>query len=171
MESKFTNEQVLSAIRGQFGEKIGDEQQTKDNYLTIFVESEVVHDIILWLNQHSEFKVHFLTNITGVHFPNNEEGKEIVIVYHLHSLQTNFRLRLKAYLPIANPSILSITDIYSAANWLERETFDFFGINFVNHPNLTRILNVEDMDYHPMRKEYHLEDETRQDKDNRFFGR
>lgn len=171
MESKFTNAQVLSAIRGQFGEKIGDEQQTKDNYLTVFVESDVAHDIILWLNQHSEFKVQFLTNITGVHFPNNEEGKEIVIVYHLHSLQSNFRLRLKVYLPIANPSISSITDIYSAANWLERETFDFFGINFINHPNLTRILNVDDMDYHPMRKEYHLEDETRQDKDNRFFGR
>lgn len=171
MESKLTNDQVLSAIRGQFGEKIGEEQETTDNYLTVFVDADAVHSIIIWLKQHAEFKVQFLTNITGIHYPNNEEGKEIVIVYHLHSLQNNFRLRLKAYLPIANPSIATITDIYAAANWLERETFDFFGINFVNHPNLTRILNMEDMDYHPMRKEYHLEDETRQDKDNRFFGR
>ena len=171
MESKLTNDQVLSAIRGQFGEKIGEEQQTTDNYLTVFVEPEAAHGIILWLNQHSEFKVQFLTNITGIHYPGNEKGKEIVIVYHLHSLENNFRLRLKAYLPIENPSIVTITDIYSAANWLERETFDFFGINFVNHPNLIRILNEETMDYHPMRKEYHLEDETRQDKDNRFFGR
>lgn len=171
MESKLTNDQVLSAIRGQFGEKIGEEQETTDNYLTVFVNADAMHSITLWLKQHAEFKVQFLTNITGIHYPNNEEGKEIVIVYHLHSLQNNFRLRLKAYLPIANPSIATITDIYAAANWLERETFDFFGINFVNHPNLTRILNMEDMDYHPMRKEYHLEDETRQDKDNRFFGR
>lgn len=171
MESKLTNDQVLSAIRGQFGKKIGEEQETTDSYLTVFVDATSVHDIILWLNQHTELKVQFLTNITGIHYPNNEEGKEIVIVYHLHSLQNNFRLRLKAYLPIANPSIVTITDIYSAANWLERETFDFFGINFVNHPNLIRILNEETMDYHPMRKEYHLEDETRQDKDNRFFGR
>ena len=54
---------------------------------------------------------------------------------------------------------------------MERETFDFFGIIFDGHPNLTRILNVEDMDYHPMKKEYALEDETRTDKDDTFFGR
>lgn len=171
MESKLTNDQVLSAIREQFGDKTGEEQQTTDNYLNVFIEPAVAHDIILWLNQHPEFKVQFLTNITGIHYPDNETGKELVIVYHLHSLQNNFRLRLKAYLPIENPSIQSITDIYSGANWLERETFDFFGINFVNHPNLKRILNEETMDYFPMRKEYHLEDGTRQDKDNRFFGR
>lgn len=171
MESKLTNDQVLSAIRGQFGDEIGEEQQTTDNYLTVFVDADAAHEIILWLKQHAEFKVQFLTNITGIHYPDNEEGKEIIIVYHLHSLQNNFRLRLKSYLPIANPSIATVTDIYAAANWLERETFDFFGINFVNHPNLIRILNEETMDYHPLRKEYHLEDETRQDKDNRFFGR
>lgn len=171
MESKLTNDRVLSAIREQFGDKTGEEQQTTDNYLNVFVEPTVAHDIILWLNQHPEFKVQFLTNITGIHYPDNEEGKELVIVYHLHSLSNNFRLRLKSYLPIENPSIATITDIYSTANWMERETFDFFGINFENHPNLIRILNEETMDYFPLRKEYHLEDETRQDKDNRFFGR
>lgn len=171
MKSKLTNEQVLSALRGQFGDAIGQEEQTLDHYLTVYVNPGTAHAIIGWLYSHDEFKVQFLTNITGIHFPDNEEGKELVIVYHLHSLQNNFRLRLKAYLPIENPSIQSITDIYSGANWLERETFDFFGINFVNHPNLKRILNEETMDYFPMRKEYHLEDATRQDKDNRFFGR
>lgn len=171
MESKLTNDQMLSAIREQFGDKIGEEQQTTDNYLTVFINPTAAREIIIWLNKHTEFKVQFLTNITGIHYPNNEAGKEIVIVYHLHSLQNNFRLRLKAYLPIENPSIPTISDIYSTANWMERETFDFFGINFENHPNLIRILNEETMDYFPMRKEYHLEDETRQDKDNRFFGR
>jgi NADH-quinone oxidoreductase subunit C len=70
-----------------------------------------------------------------------------------------------------NLEILTITDLYAAANWMERETFDFFGIQFVGHPNLTRILNVDDMDYHPMLKAYALEDETRTDKDDTFFGR
>jgi NADH-quinone oxidoreductase subunit C len=80
-------------------------------------------------------------------------------------------LRLKAFIPISEPTIASITDIYVGANWQERETFDFYGVNFVGHPNLVRILNEDSMDYFPLRKEYHLEDATREDKDDRFFGR
>jgi NADH-quinone oxidoreductase subunit C len=67
--------------------------------------------------------------------------------------------------------IKSVVDLFASANWQERQEFDFFGIDFVGHPNLTRILNVEDMDYHPMRKEYRLEDGTRDDKEDKFFGR
>ena len=54
---------------------------------------------------------------------------------------------------------------------MERETYDFYGINFLGHPNLTRILNADEMDYHPMRKEYPMEDPTRMDKDDEMFGR
>jgi NADH-quinone oxidoreductase subunit C len=54
---------------------------------------------------------------------------------------------------------------------MERETFDFFGINFIGHPNMKRILNVEEMDYSPLRKEFPLEDQTRVDKDDEMFGR
>jgi NADH-quinone oxidoreductase subunit C len=67
--------------------------------------------------------------------------------------------------------IPSITPLYSAANWQERETFDFYGIIFNGHPNLKRILNVDEMDYFPLRKEYPLEDGTRTDKDDTYFGR
>lgn len=171
MKTKLTNEQVLSAIREQFGDVIGQEEQTIDAYLTVYVNSESVHPIIEWLFAHEEFRVRFLTNITGVHYPDNEKGKEIMVVYHLHSFENNFRLRLKAFLPIENPTIKSIVDLYSAANWIERETYDFYGVIFENHPNLKRILNEDSMDYFPMRKEYPVEDATRQDKDDRFFGR
>ena len=83
----------------------------------------------------------------------------------------NVRIRVKTYLPINNPEIQSITGLFASANWMERETFDFYGIIFKGHPNLKRILNVEYLDYFPLRKEYPLEDPTREDKDNRFFGR
>jgi NADH-quinone oxidoreductase subunit C len=112
----------------------------------------------------------FLTLIGAVHYP-NQEGREIAVNYHLHSLIHNVRLRIRTFLPIAAPNIATITDIYVGADWQERETYDFFGVNFIGHPNLIRILNEEDMDYFPMRKEYHLEDATREDKDDRYFGR
>lgn len=170
MESKLTNDQVLTALQAQFSDKIGHLDAHTD-YLTVFVDAKSTHDIISWLKEHNEFKFQFLTNITVIHYPKNEEGKEIVVVYHLHSWENNYRFRLKTYLPIDNPTIESVTDLFASANWMERESYDFFGVVFQNHPDLRRILNEDSMDYFPMRKEYHLEDETRQDKDNRFFGR
>ncbi|NBU48246.1 MAG: NADH-quinone oxidoreductase subunit C, partial [Flavobacteriales bacterium] len=98
-------------------------------------------------------------------------SEELCMVYHLHSWKHNQRIRVKANLSIENPEIDTITDLFTGANWLERETYDFFGVKFINHPNLRRILNEESMDYFPMRKECHLEDDTREDKDDRFFGR
>jgi NADH-quinone oxidoreductase subunit C len=73
--------------------------------------------------------------------------------------------------PISNPIVPTLTTIYAAANWMEREAFDFYGILFEGHPKLKRILNADDMDYFPMRKEYPLEDATRQDKIDALFGR
>jgi NADH-quinone oxidoreductase subunit C len=105
----------------------------------------------------------------GIHYP--DQALPLGVVYHLHNLERNTRLRIKTFLPAANPEIASICDIFPAANWMERETFDFFGITFSNHPNLIRILNVEYLDYFPLRKEYPLEDPTREDKENKFFGR
>ena len=83
----------------------------------------------------------------------------------------NDRLRYKVFTSIENTDVYTASKLFSAANWMERETYDFFGINFVGHPNLIRILNVDEMDYFPMRKEFPLEDQTRIDKDDEMFGR
>ena len=81
------------------------------------------------------------------------------------------RLRFKVYTSIENPEVFTATKIFAAANWMERETYDFYGVKFLGHPNLKRILNVDEMDYFPMRKEYPLEDFQRKDKDDEMFGR
>lgn len=167
--NELSNEFILSRLAAQFGDKIGF-SETPFDLLTVEVTPESAHEIVKWLKEDDVLKISFLTNIAGVHYP-EDQNRELMVVYQLHSLQNNIRLRLKAYLPVSDPSIETITDLYIGANWMERETFDFYGINFVNHPNLTRILNEDSMDYFPMRKEYQLEDATRQDKDNRFFGR
>ena len=167
--STITNESALSRLTSKFGEKIIS-SETPYDLLTVEVPSANAHEIIQWLKEDDVLKVTYLTNLGGVHYP-TEKDREFAVVYHLHSLVNNFRIRLKTFLPLSNPAIATITDLYVGANWMERETYDFFGIIFTGHPNLKRILNEEDMDYFPMRKEYQLEDDTRQDKDNRFFGR
>ena len=76
------------------------------------------------------------------------------VVYHLHSLERNQRLRLKCKLSGNNPEIDSITGVWRSANWYEREVFDMFGITFRNHPNLVRILMPVDWEGYPLRKDY-----------------
>lgn len=168
-KSNLTNEGVLEKIKVQFSGVIINVEPPQD-MLTVEVKPEFAHELITWIKQEKSLQISFLTNIGGVHFP-DDKGRELTVVYHIHSLINNFRIRIKAYLNIENPEINSVVDLYAGANWMERETYDFFGILFKNHPNLTRILNEDSMDYFPMRKEYHLEDATRDDKDNRFFGR
>ncbi|MCE3295384.1 MAG: NADH-quinone oxidoreductase subunit [Crocinitomicaceae bacterium] len=168
-QNSLTNESVFERIKAQFGEGILAMEEPY-GMLTLEVKPETVHDLVKWLKEDDKFQVSFLTLLGGIHYPENT-GKELGVNYHLHSLVHNFRIRLRAYFPIENPEIDSITDIHTCANWMERETYDFYGIQFKGHPNLVRILNEDTMDYFPMRKEYHLEDATREDKDDRFFGR
>jgi NADH-quinone oxidoreductase subunit C len=105
-----------------------------------------------------------------VHYP-DQKGRELAVVYHLHNLKENIRLRFKVFTGVDQPDVYTTTGLFSSANWMERETYDFYGINFVGHPNLKRILNVDEMDYFPLRKEFPLEDQTRIDKDDEMFGR
>jgi len=112
----------------------------------------------------------YLTDICAAHYP-ERVGAEFDVIYHLHNLIENHRVRLRVALAESDINIPTLTVLFVGANWMERETFDFYGVNFVGHPDLRRILNMDDMDYHPLRKQYALEDETRTDKNDTFFGR
>ncbi|NDC40316.1 MAG: NADH-quinone oxidoreductase subunit C [Chitinophagia bacterium] len=144
--------------------------ETPYGLLTFTAPAEQNLKVLQYLFEDETLKFRFLTDLTGVHYP-ERTGAELAVVYHLHSLENNVRLRMKIFVPAEQPDVFTASQIFSGANWMERETYDFFGINFVGHPNLIRILNVEEMDYFPMRKEYEMEDPTRRDKDNEMFGR
>ena len=112
----------------------------------------------------------FLTDLCGVNYPDQKDA-EIVVVYHLHNFIENIRVRFSVAVPVAQPDVFTASKLFESANWMERETYDFFGVNFIGHSNLKRILNVDEMDYFPLRKEFPLEDQTRIDKDDEMFGR
>lgn len=164
-----TNQEVAEHIAEKFDGSVADFEQPY-GLLTLTTTRETIIPLLSYLKDHPVYQINFLTDITGVHYPGST-GKEFAVVYHIHSLVNNFRTRIKVFLAKEDLHIPTAIDLYASANWMERETFDFFGILFDGHPNLTRILNVEEMDYHPMRKEYPLEDATRQDKIDALFGR
>jgi len=164
-----TNEFLLERLKGEFGDAIRS-ADIPYNMLTIVIDPQRILDMLKWLHEDSILRFKFLTDICGSHYPDIKDG-ELCVVYHVQSMENNLRLRIKAFIPVANPSIPSVTSLYSSANWMERETYDFYGVNFTGHPNLKRIMNVDEMDYFPLRKEYPLEDATRTDKEDHYFGR
>jgi NADH-quinone oxidoreductase subunit C len=164
-----TNEIVKQRLSEKFGEQLAGFEEPY-GMLVVTAPAELNLKIMQFLFDHEQLRFQFLTDLTAVHYP-DRKSEELCVVYHLHNLVDNIRLRLKVYVPIEKPDVFTATQLFAGANWMERETYDFYGVNFVGHPNLTRILNVDEMDYFPMRKEYALEDPTRIDKDDEMFGR
>jgi NADH-quinone oxidoreductase subunit C len=163
------NALLAKALKNTFEDEIRDISEPY-GLLTIVVKKESIRDIADWLASHESFQFNFLTDITGIHYP-EQKNEELGVVYHLQSMVNNARLRIKLFIPSSNPVVKSITSVFKSANWMERETYDFYGIQFQGHPNLKRILNMDEMDYFPMQKQYPLEDQQREDKEDKFFGR
>jgi NADH-quinone oxidoreductase subunit C len=159
---------IIALVKKRFGAGIMSSDSSSD-IPSIVISSSYVCEVIDFLKNNPDADYNFLTDLCGIHYPDSD--LPLGIVYHIHNLVENKRLRIKTFVPLEKPEVATISHLFSSANWMERETYDFYGIIFTGHPNLKRILNVEYLDFSPMRKEYPLEDPTREDKDNRFFGR
>lgn len=159
--------QIQNSVNEQFKDRVNlNLLSTKDDFLSLEINDKVF-DLIKFLKENHNF--HFLTDLCGMHYPDQPKYK-FAVVYHLHNWIENKRVRIKCLLS-SEPQIESVVSLYESANWQERETYDFYGINFLNHPDLRRILNMDEMESFPLRKEYPLEDAGRTDKDDRYFGR
>src|SRR6185437_15854267 len=164
-----TNEIIRQKLIEKFGESLSGWEEPY-GILSFTSDKNLNLKILQFLYDEPTLEFQFLTDLCAVHYPDNK-GKELAVVYHLHNLKENIRLRYKIFTVIENPDVFSATALFSAANWMERETYDFYGVNFVGHPNLKRILNVDEMEYFPLRKEFPLQDQQRTDKDDEMFGR
>ena len=164
-----TNEIIRKKLTERFGEELFGWEEPY-GMLTFSSNKELNLKVLQFLYDDVELRFHFLTDLCAVHYP-EKRTEELAVVYHLHNLVDNVRIRFKVNTDITKPDVFSATALYAAANWMERETYDFYGVNFIGHPNLKRILNVDDMEYFPLRKEFPLEDQKRTDKDDEMFGR
>lgn len=159
---------LLNALQSKFGDAILSSSIDYD-FPVFVIRKNQTHEILEFLKT-SEFGFHFLTTMCGIHFPDNK-GEEFALMYQLHNLEKNLRIRIKTFMSVKDIEMPTVTDIWPAANWMEREAYDFYGFKFKGHPDLRRILNMDEMNYHPLRKEYPLEDLARTDKEDKFFGR
>jgi len=166
--AKLDNQTLIGALQDQFGDEISGGEEPF-GLLTIETSKEKILAVLRFLKTNKSLQFIYLTDITAVHYPTQPLG--MAVVYHVHSLVHNVRIRVKVFLDEVKPEIPSATVLWNGANWMERETYDFFGVVFTGHPDLRRILNVDEMEVFPMRKEYPLEDPNRVDKKDFFFGR
>lgn len=163
-----TNHDLIQSLTEKFGEKITGVNEPY-GLLTFETTKDIIINVLAFLKEDSLIRFNFLTDITAVHYPEKKHG--IAVVYHLHSMVHKMRIRIKVFLDGHHPEIPSATTLWNAANWMERETYDFFGVKFEGHPDLRRILNMDDLGVFPMLKQYPLEDPNRVDKKDEYFGR
>ena len=166
--------ELLEIVNKKLQDKFGDAVLSAEmlyDFPVFTLTKKAAKEALKYLKEDPELNFHFLTTMCGIHYPEQTPDKEFWLMYQLHNMPKNWRIRIKTYMPRENMAMPTVSDVWKAANWMERQEYDFFGFNFTGHPNLVRILNMDEMDYFPLRKEYPLEDGTRSDKDDRYFGR
>ena len=161
--------EIQDKLETTFGENVWNFQLERDVFF-FEINADINTATVLFLKNDPDMRFTFLTDLCAIHYPDNTQDRQYAIVYHMHNWYENKRIRIKAFLN-GTPEIKTVSNIFLSANWMERETYDFYGVNFIGHPQLKRILNMDEMVSFPMRKEFPLEDSGRTDKDDRFFGR
>lgn len=164
------NATIQEKLTEKFGDVVSDFQETY-GMLSFTADSKQAIEVMRFLRDNETLRFNFLTDVCGVHYPDNDIDKQFAVVYHMHNWLDNVRIRFTAFLDGEEPEIETATGLFHSANWQERETYDFYGIVFTGHPDLKRILNMDEMVSFPMRKEFPMEDSGRTDKDDRYFGR
>jgi NADH-quinone oxidoreductase subunit C len=144
---------AIDKVAAAFGDQIlGISENAGQRFVN--VKRDRIKDILRLLRDQEGFDV--LTDLTAVDYLNQGQTERFCVVYNLMCLGDGRRTRVKAWVPEGDPTIETATELWKAANWAEREVFDFFGLIFKNHPDLKRIQLPFDYEGHPLRKDYPL---------------
>ncbi len=160
-----TAEEIHDILKERFGEKILSIETGLPVEPVITVHPLAIKDICLFLRDDDDLRFDTLMNLSGVDDANGEKiqdedgstvikGGTLSVYYHLDSIQLGHKITLKVSTDREKPEVESVESVWRAADWHEREAFDMFGIVFLNHPDLRRILMPEDWDGYPLRKDY-----------------
>ncbi len=145
-------DQLANFIKAQFGDSSVEDayiNQPNDHLPTLIISREKWLEVANHLRTERSLDFSYLQNVSAVDYESHLE-----VVYHLHSLDRKERLAVKVKVDREQPQIPTVTHLWNAANWNEREMFDLMGIQFIDHPNLKRILMPDDWVGHPLRKDY-----------------
>lgn len=145
---------LVQTLKKKFGAAIGEASEFIGQ-LSVFVDGASIVEICDFLKRDEEARFNYLSDLTCVHYP-DRKGEPFEVVYNLYSISGNERIRLKVKTS-ETTGVNSVTGVWPAANWLEREVFDLFGVQFHGHPDLRRLLLPDDWEGHPLRKDFPLE--------------
>lgn len=149
-----TPQEIFNELAGEFGPAVvfdfrADPKKDKDPWFQI--NPSKIELVAEFLKTEDRFSIDTLECLTGVDYP---DQSRIVVVYHLYSYSLRHRVVMKAFLPRENPTMPTLVNVWSVANWHERECYDLLGVIFEGHPNLRRLLLPDDWEGHPLRKDF-----------------
>lgn len=141
---------TLKRLKEQFGDVVADAVIFRSE-MTVTVKLEKIAEVLSYLKGGKGEHFNFLADLCGADYP--ERAEQFEVVYHLLSMKSGERIRIKTRVA-EGQSVPSATKLWEAANWMEREAYDMYGIHFTGHPNLTRILMFDGFEGHPLRKDF-----------------
>jgi NADH-quinone oxidoreductase subunit C len=146
--------EIHDKIKSQFAEAIVEFKVDAVTEPFIVIRPDLIREVASYISEDRDLKFDYLICLSGVDFNDGNLG----VVYHLSSMQKRHRIVLKVKVPKDRPEVPSVESVWKTANWHEREAFDLFGLVFLDHPDLRRILLPDDWEGFPLRKDYKVQE-------------
>lgn len=152
--TSITPQFAVQRLKMQFGDAVGEIKEALGE-VSVYIKRERILDVCRFLKEDSKLLFSMLSDLTSVDL-GIEADPRFEVIYHLHSLPNRIRIRLKVRVSEDDCHLATVSTIWRTANWHEREVFDLMGIHFDGHPDLRKILTPDDLEGHPLRKDFPL---------------
>ncbi len=144
-------ELITDKVKKKFGAALEEVSDFRDD-LCLTIKNDQIVQLAKFLKEDPELEFVMLKDVTAIDWATRK--KRFTAVYHVYSFKLNYTLRIKANIDDDPPVIESVTPVWRSADWYERETWDMYGIKFINHPDLRRMYMPEGFEHHPLRKDF-----------------